>query len=117
MTISIPRPLTVSEATAAFEDAANRHDTLACFIHQDVAAIQAMADILAQACGAIGLLFSRLDTAKRTTDARGAAIRPTPTLVPAEVDEYALVEALFWDRLSPDAETLLKVMLRAGLRS
>ena len=61
MTISIPRPLTVSEATAAFEDAADRHDTLTCFIHQDVAAIQAMADILARACGALGLLFSRLD--------------------------------------------------------
>jgi hypothetical protein len=117
MTISIPRPLTVSEATAAFEDAANRYDTLTYFIHQDVVAIQAMADILARACAAIGLLFSRLDTAKRTADARGAALRPTPSLAPAEVDEYALVEALFWDRLSPEAEALLKVMLRAGLRS
>jgi hypothetical protein len=89
---------------------------LTCFIHQDVAAIQAMADILVRACNAIGLLFSRLDTARRTTDGRGVAIRPAPTLTPDDVDEYAVVEALFWDRLSPEAETLLKVMLRVGLR-
>lgn len=115
--ISIPRPMTVSEATAAFEDAANRQDTLTCFIHQDVTAIQASADILARAVAAIGLLYSRMDTAKRTTDARGAATRPAPTMNPADLDEYALVESLYWDRLSPEAETLLKVMLRQALKA
>ena len=74
----------------------------------------AMAGVLGAALRQIAALFARLDMAVRIHDARGLA-RPAAPFEPAGVDAYALVEALFWDRLTDEAEQLLKVQLAVEL--
>jgi hypothetical protein len=105
---------TCAEATAAFEAAAATPSALRAFISQDVLAMQVMAETLARAVHDVAVLFAGLDTARRTTNAKGAAC--AASFIAAEADEYALVEALFWDRLSSEAEILLKALLRKALR-
>jgi hypothetical protein len=114
-TSAIPKPLNCDEAVIAFESAATSRSRLKAFISQDVLALQALADSLARAVREIAVLFAGLDTARRVANAKGQAL-PSSPFIPAETDEYALVEALFWDRLSDEAEVLLKTLLRQALR-
>ena len=111
----IPHPMTVGEAEQAFAEACRaRHETLTAFLDQDIRALDGMAGVLGAALRQIAALVARLDMAVRIHDARGLA-RPAAPFEPAGVDAYALVEALFWDRLTDEAEQLLKVQLAVEL--
>ena len=106
---------TLGEAERGFRDAAARgSDSLRCFVDQDVLALDAIATALAAAARGIEPLFSGLDAALATTDARGFA-RQRPRFAARDIDAYALVEALFWGELTAEAETLLKAQLQARL--
>jgi hypothetical protein len=90
------------------DDVADRVETLRCFVDQDVLALDAIAAILAKACRDIAPLVASLDS---------AALNPkADPFSPAMVDEYALVEGLLWDQLSPGAEKLLKAQVKEALR-
>lgn len=105
----IPRPATVSEATADFEDHSVESGAEFRFtIAQDVAAIQAMAETMARCARELAPLFASLDSPAQAT--------PRDAFTADEVDAYAMVEALFWNKLSGPAETLLKTMLGAELK-
>ena len=107
-------PMEATQAVIEFESAGKDQFSPPAYIVRDVLILQKIARLLAHTARDIALLFSTLDTAKRATDAQGAALRTGP-FTAADVDEYAVVEALFWDRLSNEAETLLKVLLRRAL--
>jgi hypothetical protein len=107
----------LGEAERGFRDAvASRGESLRCFIDQDVAALDAIAETLTRAARAAEPLFARLDAALRTTDACGFA-RQRPRFRARAVDAYAVVEALFWGELTDEAETLLKAQLQARLET
>lgn len=111
----IVRRLTCAEAIGAFEDAGDKRSAPRSYIIRDVLALQAIADVLAKTVRQVAGLFAGLDTGRRVTDAQGRAAPPA-AFTASEADEYALVEALFWDRLSDEAELLLKTLLRTALR-
>jgi hypothetical protein len=107
----------LGEAEWGFRDAAAaRGETLRCFVDQDVLALDAIAAAVARAARQIEPLFAGLDAALATTDARGFARRKLRFRA-ADVDAYAVVEALFWGELTGEAETLLKAQLQARLDS
>lgn len=112
--LPIPTAIRPEQALRAFEAAARRRSSPLCHIAQDVLNLRRVADLLAGVARDITAHVSSLDTARRVADSKGAALRLN-AFTPSGVDEYALVEALFWDRLSNEAETLLKVLLRQAL--
>jgi hypothetical protein len=112
--VAISRPIRAEQAVIEFETVGKALASPPSFISQDVLILQAIAGLLARVARDIAALFPTLDTARRVTGVKGAATRADPFTI-AAVDEYAVVEALFWDRLSNEAETLLKVLLRQAL--
>lgn len=111
-TIRVP---TLAEIERAFRDeVAEACDTLRAFVDADVLGLEAIAETLARACRALEPLYRRLDAA-RLVEARG---RNAPqSFLAAEVDAYALVESLFWGKLSGGAEALLKAQLQQALET
>lgn len=108
---------TLGEAERGFRDAvASAGETLRCFVDQDVLALDAIAAAIAAAARAAEPLFAGLDAALATIDARGFA-RQKPRFRAADIDAYAVVEALFWGELKAEAETLLKAQLQAHLEA
>ena len=111
---AISRPMEAEQAIVEFESAGQAAFSSPISVSQDVLTLRAFANLLARVAHDIAAVFPALDTARRATGAKGRAVR-TGSFTAADVDEYALVEALFWDRLSNEAETLLKVLLRQAL--
>ena len=95
---------TLGEAERGFRDAAAEGgETLRCFVDQDVLALDAIAATLAQATRSLEPLFGGLDAALATTDERGFS-RQRPRFRAADIDAYAVIEALFWGELTAEAE-------------
>jgi hypothetical protein len=113
----MPYIRSLGEAERGFRDAvASRSESLRSFVDQDVLALEARAEVLAAAARRLEPLFAGLDAAVAATDARGFA-RERPRFRAAQVDAYALVEALFWGELTAEAEVLLKTQLQARLET
>jgi hypothetical protein len=104
----IARPLTVADAYGAFQSAAaERHGVYSLGAHKEAGTLDQVANVLARAFREIEPLMGDLDLAADGQDEFTAA----------SVDTYAAVEALFWENLSGPAQTLLKALISAALRS
>ena len=109
--------MTLDDATHAFETyTRDNFRVTPAAIAREVDRLDAIAIILAKACRELEIPFNALDVALEGCDRSGLPVRAEP-FSPSFVDEYALIESLFWARLSPPAETLLKVMLKHELET
>ena len=109
--------MTLQDAIFAFEDdAKERFSLLPHMLAAEEARLANIADILARACREVEPHMQALDIAMEGCDRSGLPVRAEP-FAASGVDEYALVESLFWARLSPPAETLLKAMLKRELET
>ena len=109
--------MTLQDAIFAFEDdAKERFRLLPHMLAAEEARLANIADILARACRELEISVNALDVALEGCDRNGLPVR-AEAFAASGVDEYALIESLFWARLSPPAETLLKAMLKHELET
>lgn len=114
MNVAVRIP-TVASATFAFEDATfERFQVHRHVVEAEQARLANIARVLAKAVLDIEPFVQALDVAQHGCDSQGLPVRSTPFRA-CDVDTYALVEAVLWDRLTGEAETLLKLMVRENI--
>ena len=106
---------TVASATFAFEDATHeRFDVHSHVVDAEEARLANIARVMAKAMLDLEPFVRALDVAARGCDRRGLPVHAKP-FVAAQLDEYAIVEAVIGDRLTNEAETLLKLLFKQAL--
>lgn len=113
---AVPRQPTSDECFDAFVTEATERTTATLReLLDDRETLQTIAAELLVAFGNVKALHERLGEARSVSRMAGrCAIVRTAKL--AALDEYAVVEAIFGDTLSPAAETLLKAELREAMQ-